>query len=1146
MKKKYHKVAFFLFFFLSIFFSTFSQTCAGLTATYNVFESRCAATGRIVVTASGGSGIYNYRVTGPVVTPYSSSNNITGLPAGSYQVIVKDVSNNCTKPAETVVVPGSYSDPRFQLTTTDVTCTNGLDGSIAVSNMQYGRSPFTFTIIAPSASAVGTSNSTGVFTGLSYGSYLIQLRDSCGGIQTRLAKIRNYTWAFQSTTVTKFTCDSATVTMVLTDMNGVSNTSGTGFNSFVYGICVTPGDTTWSASATFKFLLDNYRSATLIAKDNCGTIKTVIWNVPNKPSVSGAVNISNLACSTFTASVGGQANLTNPEYCLYDNSNALVGCNFTGQFNNLPYGSYCINVRDLCYDTTIVRCFTRLKPIPSVNANVQISYPTCTGYVASITGQTNLFDANYCLYDANDVLLNCNSTGVFPGIAFGSYCIKISGGACYDTTIIRCVSLGAPIYSVGANPLVSNKTCTDFSVTVQGQSNFSNADYCIYNNANTLVSCNTTGVFNNLPFGTYCIDVSVTTAQGACYDTTIRRCITVAKNISSVNATVVTNLQNCTSFFAQITGQTNLSNPKYYLYSGSTALDSNTTGVFDYLAFGSYCISIVDGCDTTIQRCFSYSAPQPYMNTSMQLSCFIGHTRLAANFTSGFGPYRVEIFDHLNNLVRTVNSASTNIVVDSLPNLPSGNQYRLVGYDVCNRFDEDFDAPNASTWVKTLDITGNCPGGLQPNGSADMVINSSSNLGTVEPAIIKKNGAGIYIANSYRFGDRYEFYDLDPATYIVRYNFYNGCSFKYDTIVVAPYSYPSLDNSNAYQCDNSDFSVGAAVTGGLSPYTYEIIGSTPSAPSILAGPQLSPVFNISTGTTYSLVRLRTVDGCGNASLNDVSVLPLANIIVNASSDCYYTDVTLSVDTIATATYTWYKRVGATDSVIVGNDVAYEIKNLLPTDTGRYVCKVSVNNGCLIRISEFTLVGVCGNSLLRGEGLSLNGRYQNNSVELQWIMKNETAMKEYAIERLDKQSNVYTTIGKISANNRNVSLSNYLFIDNSADEGMNYYRIRALSQNGKSMLSNVIAIRTGNSASITVFPNPVLSSLTINFGTAAIHSHHIKLRDISGKLVFEKVLRNSTEQNYVYRRESLLEPGTYILQVIDLNNFEVRSQRIVFK
>jgi hypothetical protein len=68
--------------------------------------------------------------------------------------------------------------------------------------------------------------------------------------------------------------------------------------------------------------------------------------------------------------------------------------------------------------------------------------------------------------------------------------------------------------------------------------------------------------------------------------------------------------------------------------------------------------------------------------------------------------------------------------------------------------------------------------------------------------------------------------------------------------------------------------VGASVSGGSAPYTYQIIGSAPSLPSINTVTQASPVFNITNGITYSLVRLRAIDACGNATLNDVSILPL--------------------------------------------------------------------------------------------------------------------------------------------------------------------------------------------------------------------------------------------------------------------------------
>ncbi|HRP18188.1 MAG TPA: hypothetical protein PL128_09345, partial [Ginsengibacter sp.] len=75
--------------------SVFSQ-CESLGATTVSFESRCAATGAIKINATGGSGTYKYKVTGPVSIDYTSSDSITGLSAGVYSVEVFDINNGCT------------------------------------------------------------------------------------------------------------------------------------------------------------------------------------------------------------------------------------------------------------------------------------------------------------------------------------------------------------------------------------------------------------------------------------------------------------------------------------------------------------------------------------------------------------------------------------------------------------------------------------------------------------------------------------------------------------------------------------------------------------------------------------------------------------------------------------------------------------------------------------------------------------------------------------------------------------------------------------------------------------------------------------------------------------------------------------------
>ena len=156
-------------------------------------------------------------------------------------------------------------------------------------------------------------------------------------------------------------------------------------------------------------------------------------------------------------------------------------------------------------------------------------------------------------------------------------------------------------------------------------------------------------------------------------------------------------------------------------------------------------------------------------------------------------------------------------------------------------------------------------------------------------------------------GNDHTFNDLGPGTYIIRYT-ENDCNkYLYDTVVIKTYQFPNLDRSTAYQCDLNGFSVSAVASNGVAPFQYEIIGSTPSIPSIVTGTQSSPIFNINNGNTYSLIRLRAIDACGNATLGDASILPLANNGIMVSNNCFQNPTTLSVDSIFGATYTWYKK-----------------------------------------------------------------------------------------------------------------------------------------------------------------------------------------------------------------------------------------------
>jgi Secretion system C-terminal sorting domain len=1289
--------------------NTFSQTCDSLTATYIETESRCAATGSVQINASGGSGTYEYKAVGPVVTNYTSSSLITGLSAGRYLIIIRDVINNCIYDKDSITIAGDYLAPNFTMLSTDVTCINGNDGVITVTSQSFGRGPFLYKIIAPSASGVGTVNATGIFTGLTPGNYLIQLTDSCGAIQTRGDVIQNYDWIIKNYTVTKISCDSVAVSMILRDSRG-KETPDSVFNGFLYGAAVIPGDTTWFSSNTFTYFKGNKRSVKLFAKDKCGNIKWVTWVDTNVPRVNAAVLITNKTCADFTAAITGQVNLTNPEYCIYDTAQVLISCNNTGSFTMLPYGSYCIKITDKCYDTTITRCFTvnkpvpgvsttvqittsckdftatiagqtnlnnpyyclydssdillycdstgsftnltygsrycikiindpacydtvitrcftALRPVPSVDANVRITDKICQTYTATVTGQTNLNNPNYCLYDANDVLLYCDSSGVFPNLLYGTkYCIKIFNyPACYDTVIVRCFVVDRPEPSAGPDVKITNLTCLTFTATITDTLNLNNARYCIYTPAHVLIICNNTGVFDDLPYGTYCIEVvndstcydttivrcftvnrpvpsvgavvnitdlncSTFTAAAAdiinlndpeyclytaahvlikcnttgifdslaygsycieiannpkCYDTTIIRCFTVNKPVPSINAAPAITNKNCTSFTATVIGQANIYNALYCIYDSLNVLVScNRTGVFPNLTYGNYCIQVKNNLncyDTIIRRCFSVLPPVATITVSARKSCAtLGASNLRVNFDSGTPDYSVSLYSPAGVLLQTVTTSNSSYTFLSLPNLAAPQQYKIVVTDQCGSKDSALVTPNISIVNRRLSVTQKCPSGIWPIGSSDVIIDISNNIGgSITPKIIKRNGAPVSINASSNIGYKYTFLDLSPATYIFD-TYIDDCNkHVYDTVEVRIYLFPILSSSNAYQCDNNGFVVSAKVQGGVGPYMYEIIGSVPASPGIVTAPQASPVFSINNGTVYSLVRLRVLDGCGNAALYDVSVLPLANLIVTADSpQCFNNSLTLRVDSIANADYTWYKRILPNDSIIVGTGATYHIPVLTLSDTGRYFCKVVVNSGCLIKYANYVITGYC--YIVLPNDVTLNGIKQKEGNRLYW---DATAAndREYALQRSDKPNGPYQTISTTANSNQRI----FSVLDNNPAAENNFYRLKITGADNKIKYSNIVSLKN-TKFDITVFPNPVENMLFISLKSNTAKNYLVEINSITGQKIRSQTYHNVRNMVVDYPRNATTPPGIYTVTITDMQSNEKQTYKVVYK
>ncbi len=145
--------------------STTAESCFG------------AQDGRIQINGNltGGNGTYEYSVD----NINFSSNPITGLSSGEYEVYVQD-SNGCRL---SQVIPAVVEGPdelKADINSIDASCYQTNSGSITVSNPSGGNStPYSFRI--NNGNWQSNSTPTGYqFTGLSAGSYIVEMKDGSG------------------------------------------------------------------------------------------------------------------------------------------------------------------------------------------------------------------------------------------------------------------------------------------------------------------------------------------------------------------------------------------------------------------------------------------------------------------------------------------------------------------------------------------------------------------------------------------------------------------------------------------------------------------------------------------------------------------------------------------------------------------------------------------------------------------------------------------------------------------------------------------------------------------------------------------------------------------------------------------------------
>ncbi len=649
--------------------------------------------GSISLQANGGVGNITFTLNG--------NSNATGdfqnLPSGNYSIIATD-ENNC----ESIVTISIDEPTELNLSITNITQAScaGQEGAIQV-NATGGTGSYQYSI-------PNNSNSSGNFSGLTGGTYNVQVTDGNGcttsvevdinepnAINASVAQIQNINCFGNNNGSVQITANGGAGTLTYM-LGNETNTTGQFSNLTAgnYGVIVTDDNNCTSTIAleitqpdelitniltqqNVNCFGENSGSVSLQANGGVGNITFTLngnsnttgdfqnltvgnYNIiaTDENNCESIVTISideptelNLSVTTVT-----QASCAGDEGAIQVDATGGVGgyqysipnnSNNSGNFAGLSGGIYNVQVTDANGCTATVQ--VDINEPNALNASVdQIQNVNCFGDnngSFQIIGNGGAGTLTYML--GNET----NTTGQFSNLTAGNYDVVIADDNNCTSTIN--VSITQPDELIISTTSVAMPSCwegTDGAVNLAATGGTGNLTYSLASQNNS------SGIFENLENGTYLFNVA---DENGCVDQ-IEIQITAPTSIT----TMINDMQHisCAGANDGIADLSAIGGTGSYTYTLGN--ESNTTGYFDGIAAGNYVVLITDENDCVSELTLDYNEPQSitFVTINLQdIDCSgdaTGFVQLDANGGTGTLTYTL--------------GTETN-TTGEFENLPSGN-----------------------------------------------------------------------------------------------------------------------------------------------------------------------------------------------------------------------------------------------------------------------------------------------------------------------------------------------------------------------------------------------------------------------------------------------------------------------------------------
>lgn len=174
-------------------------------------------------------------------------------------------------------------------------------------------------------------------------------------------------------------------------------------------------------------------------------------------------------------------------------------------------------------------------------------------------------------------------------------------------------------------------------------------------------------------------------------------------------------------------------------------------------------------------------------------------------------------------------------------------------------------------------------------------------------------------------------------------------------------------------------------------------------------------------------------------------------------------------------------------------------------------------------------------------VNINATKERNVNKIEWQTVNEINCAGFHLQRSINGtdfSSIATQKTKAITGISSASLW-YNIIDDKPHDGVNYYRLKQIDNDGKVFYSKIVSVKntSNNWATLNLFPNPVIDYLNIQIFANSIADINIEVLNSNAQKLVQAKQNIKAENNTIQIPVSQLPKGLYTLKVINVKTGE---------